>query len=177
MWADWRAWPFTHRKKEKWSTFWSCLIISSSLLRYGLYAVYTPATHTQIRCEELVWQWPNSSPQWSLGWTLCGALHKNWNITEKLNTSMKHLPGLESRVLRFFNFLTFICLAISPVRDRQTETGQIRQTVLVLLPDLEFYNYSTQVWDYDSIHTERAEKSPLHCHVEGRSILSVELKV
>lgn len=31
------------RQRRGCLTFWSCLMISSSLLRYGLYAVYTPA--------------------------------------------------------------------------------------------------------------------------------------
>lgn len=31
---------------------------------------------------------------------------------------MKYLPGFESRVFRFLSFLTFICLVISPERNR-----------------------------------------------------------
>ena len=87
-------------------------------------------THTHRWKKNTSWQWLNSS----IWWRICSLINVKWVCEwaavlwgashDKIINSMKYLPGLESRVLRFFSFLTFICLAISPERNRQMEKGK-----------------------------------------------------
>lgn len=96
-------------------------------------------THTYQEREALLTVYSWSDSDWTVPPDQESAASWMWiagQFCEKkiIMESMKHLPGLESRVLRFFSFLTFICFAISPERNRQMERGKIRHTVPAFFP-------------------------------------------